>query len=229
MDKTEYPYYGVFKKCISVPGKVNLIAEVKKASPSKGIIRDDFDPDAIARAYVSCRVAAMSVLTEEKYFQGKPAYLKMISEKFNVPTLMKDFIVDDLQLYEARYCGASAALLIVAALTDAELKNLMAACRRLDLDALVEVHDKGELDRALDVGAEIIGINNRNLHTFKVDLATSEGLIPFIPKDRVVVAESGISTFEEVARLGKAGAHAVLIGETFLRERDVAAKVRHVF
>ncbi len=228
LDKTTYTRYGLFKKCISAPGKINLIAEIKKASPSKGVIRDDFDPDALGRVYDKAKVAAISVLTEEKYFQGKAAYLKMVSEKFNTPTLMKDFVIDELQLYDARYCGASAVLLIVAILSDEEIVSFLEVCRRLDLDALVEVHDEEDLTRALHCGADIIGINNRNLKTFEVDLATSERLIPLIPKDKVIVAESGIKTHQDVCRLKAAGAHAVLIGETFLRERDVARKIKEV-
>jgi len=228
LDRSEYPRYSLFRKRISAPGQINLIAEVKKASPSRGVIRDDFNPEMIARAYEKAGAAAISVLTEEAYFQGKMAYLKLVSEKLNTPTLMKDFIVDELQIYDGRYSGASAVLLIVAALSDAELKHLIAVAERLDVDALVEVHDGPELDRALACGAEIIGINNRDLHTFKVDIARSERLIPRIPKGKIIVAESGISTHAEVSRLQKAGAHAVLIGETFLRERDIEKKIREV-
>lgn len=228
LDRSEYSYHGLFKERISQAGGINLIAEIKKASPSKGVIREDFDPEAIARIYEGSGVAAISVLTEEEYFQGKAAYLKMVSEKFSRPVLMKDFIIDELQIYEGRYCGASAVLLIVAALSDAELKQLLAVSRRLDLDALVEVHDESELARALRCGADIIGINNRDLHTFEVDVATSESLMPLMPKDKVTVSESGISSPEEVARLAQAGVHAVLIGETFLRERDIAAKIKEI-
>lgn len=228
LDKTTYTRYSLFKKRISLPGKINLIAEIKKASPSRGVIRDDFDPEALARVYDKAGVAAISILTEEKYFQGKPAYLKMASEKFNTPTLMKDFVIDELQLYDARYCGASAALLIMAVLSDDQTRAFLEVSRRLDIDALVEVHDEEELERALHCGAEIIGINNRNLKTFEVDLATSEKLIPRIPADKVIVAESGIKTYQDVCRLKEAGAHAVLIGETFLRERDVARKIKEV-
>lgn len=228
LDRSDYSYHGLFKERISQAGGINLIAEIKKASPSKGVIREDFDPEAIARIYEGSGVAAISVLTEEEYFQGKAAYLKMVSEKFSRPVLMKDFIIDELQIYEGRYCGASAVLLIVAALSDAELKQLLAVSRRLDLDALVEVHDESELARALRCGADIIGINNRDLHTFEVDVATSESLMPLMPKDKVTVSESGISSPEEVARLAQVGVHAVLIGETFLRERDIAAKIKEI-
>jgi indole-3-glycerol phosphate synthase len=228
LDETPYERYGLFKKGISRPGKMNLIAEIKKASPSKGVIRQDFNVEVLAQTYQDCGAAAISVLTEEDYFLGKPAYLKQVSEKFNTPTLMKDFIIDEGQIYEGRYCGASAVLLIVAALTDPELKYLLSVGQKLDVDCLVEVHDADELDRALSCGADIIGINNRNLHTFEVDIATSEKLIARIPKGKVIVAESGIRTHAEVERLKAAGAHAVLIGETFLREKDVAKKVKEI-
>ncbi|MFH0754981.1 MAG: indole-3-glycerol phosphate synthase TrpC [Candidatus Omnitrophota bacterium] len=228
LDVTEYPRYSLFRKAISRQGQINLIAEIKKASPSKGIIRTDFNVEQLASVYEQAGVAAMSILTEEDYFLGKPAYLKQVSEKFNTPTLMKDFIIDEGQIYEARYCGASAVLLIVAALTDGQLSRLLAVAHRLDLDCLVEVHDDVELERAIISGAQIIGINNRDLRSFKVDLGISERLIPRIPKDRVVVAESGITSHAEVQRLQKAGAHAVLIGETFLQEKDVVRKIKEV-
>ena len=228
LDKAEYERYGIFRKAISSPGQVNLIAEIKKASPSKGLIRQDFNVEALAGAYQEAGASAISVLTEEEYFLGKPAYLKQVSEKFNLPTLMKDFIIDEGQIYEARYCGASAALLIVAALTDSQLEQFLEIGRRLDVDCLVEVHRDEELDRALAAGAQIIGINNRDLRTFKVDLGVSERMIPRIPRDKVIVAESGISTHADVLRLEAAGAHAVLIGEAFLREKDVGRKLKEV-
>jgi indole-3-glycerol phosphate synthase len=228
LDETPYERYGLFKMGISRPGQINLIAEIKKASPSKGVIREDFNAEALAQIYQDCGAAAISVLTEEDLFLGKAAYLKQVSEKFNTPTLMKDFIIDEGQIYEGRYCGASAVLLIVAALTDAQMKYLLAVGAKLDVDCLVEVHGAEELDRALMCGAEIIGINNRDLHTFQVDLATSEKLIPRIPKGKIIVSESGIRTHAEVERLKAAGAHAVLIGETFLKEKDVAKKVKEV-
>jgi len=228
LDAAAYTPYGLFRKAISRPGKVNLIAEIKKASPSKGVIRKDFDVGALARAYEDSGAAAISVLTEEDYFLGKSAYLKQVSEKFNTPTLMKDFIIDEGQIYEARFCGASAALLIVAALSDTDLRRFLSVGRKLDVDCLVEVHDEDELSRALDSGAQIIGINNRNLRTFTVDIAVSERMIPRIPSGKIIVSESGIRSHAEVLRLQAAGVHAVLIGETFLREQDVAKKIREV-
>lgn len=228
LDQTEYPRYSIFRKCISVPGKINLIAEIKKASPSRGLIRDDFSPESLAAAYEHSGAAAISVLTEEKYFLGKPEYLRLVGGKTRLPLLMKDFVIDELQIYEGRYLGASAVLLIMAVLPDQRVRELMACAHRLDLDVLVEVHNETELHRAIDLGVEIIGINNRDLHTFCVDVANSERMIPLVPADRVVVAESGISSHAEILRLKQAGAHAVLIGETFLKERDVARKIKDV-
>lgn len=220
--------YRLFKQIIAKPGKINLIAEIKKASPSQGIIRPDFDVMALARDYAAAGADAFSVLTEEKFFLGKPPFIRQVSENFVLPVLTKDFIIDELQIYETFLFGTSAILLIVAILTDGELKHLMSTAHHLDLDCLVEVHDQKELERALKADAEIIGINNRDLHTFEVDVATSEKLIPMIPKDKVIVAESGIKSYEEIRRLKAAGANAVLIGETFLRAHDVGQKVREV-
>jgi len=220
--------YGLFKRAISKLGQINLIAEIKKASPSQGIIREDFDCMALAKIYSDNGAAAISILTEEKFFLGKPPYIRQVSDHFAIPLLTKDFIIDEAQIYEAFYMGTSAILLIVAILTDEETKHLLAVARSLDLDCLVEIHDQWELERSLKVGAEIIGINNRDLHTFTVDIKTSEKLISKIPPGKIIVAESGIKTHNEVKHLQDLGAHAVLIGETFLREDDVAKKIREV-
>lgn len=228
IDKTSLTRYGLFKQAIARPGKINLIAEIKKASPSQGLIRDDFNVEQLARIYVANGAAALSVLTEDKFFLGKPLYLKKASEVATVPVLRKDFILDEGEIYEAFTFGASALLLIAAILDDATMKRLLETASKLDMDCLVEVHDEAELKRALENGAEIIGINNRNLHTFEVNLKVSERLIPKIPKGKVIVAESGISRHEEVMKLKDLGAHAVLIGETFIRSPDVGKKVREV-
>ncbi len=225
---TDYTRYSLFKKQISKSGQINLIAEIKKASPSKGLIREDFDVLSIAKIYAEEKAAAISVLTEDKYFLGKPLYVKKVSEEIRVPVLTKDFIIDEGQIFEARWTGSSAILLIVAILTDRAIKQFYQLASKLDLDCLVEIHDKEELKRALDCGVEIIGINNRDLKSFNVDLKTSEEIIPLIPKDKVIVAESGISKFSEVKRLKDLGANAVLIGETFMREKDIRAKLREV-
>ena len=220
--------YAIFKERISRPGQINLIAEIKKASPSQGLIRPRFEVLEIARDYVDNGAAAISVLTEDKYFLGRPAYVRRVAETFPVPVLTKDFIIDEMQIYEAYLCGASAVLLIVAILDDAALRHLLDVAAGLDLDCLVEVHDQAELDRAVAAGAKIIGINNRNLRTFAVDLAICLRLAPQIPSDRVIVAESGIRSHADIETLRAAGFHAVLIGETFMRAADVGAKVREI-
>ncbi len=224
----KYARYSLFKRMISRPGRINLIAEIKKASPSKGMIRAQFDILEIAEIYTKNKVAAISVLTEDKYFLGKPEYVKKVSNVVDVPVLTKDFIIDEGQIYEAWFYEASAVLLIAAILTDDEVKHLMKVATALDLDCLVEVHDEEELKRMIDCGAEIIGINNRNLHTFEVDFKTCERLIPGIPRDKVIVAESGIKSHEEIQQLYKIGAHAVLIGETFMREKNIGQKIKEI-
>lgn len=220
--------YQVFKKAISRPGQINLIAEIKKASPSAGVIRDKFDPVDLARIYSHSGAAAISVLTEDKYFLGKPAYLRHVSDTVNLPVLTKDFIIHEHQILESFCFGASAVLLIAAILDDSQLKDFMETASNLDLDSLVEVHDEKELQRVLKLGAQIVGVNNRDLQTLTVDLATSVRLIKEIPKDRVAVSESGITSHSQVQQLRDMGFHAVLIGETFLRSPDVGAKVRDI-
>jgi len=217
-----------FRQSISRPGQVNLIAEIKKASPSHGIIREDFSLLDIAKTYVEHKAAAISILTEDKYFLGEPVFVKQVSDHFDVPVLTKDFIIDEGQIYEARLNGASAVLLIVALLGEGELKKLMGVATFLGLDCLVEVHDEEELKRALNCGAEIIGVNNRNLRTLEVDIHTCERIIPKIPKTKVIVAESGIKTHEEVQLLKGLGANAVLIGEAFMKEKDIGKKIQEV-
>lgn len=228
MSQTTYTRYRLFSRMISAPGKINLIAEIKKASPSKGLLREDFDVLAIAKTYVDHKAAAMSILTEDRFFMGNPQYIKRVSDDFKVPILAKDFFINEGQIYEARFNGASAILLIMAILSDEEVVDLMDVAHALDLDCLVEVHNQVELDRALGCDAEIIGINNRDLHSFKVDMKTAEALIPQIPKGKIIVAESGISKHEDVLRLKNIGAHAVLIGETFMREKDIGKKVSEI-
>ncbi len=228
INTAKHARYEIFKKAVSKPGRVNLIAEVKKASPSRGIIREDFDAVKIAKIYLKNQASAISVLTEEKYFLGKPAYLRYISDQVNVPTLMKDFIIHEHQVYEAFVCGASAILLIVALLSNDELEHLMAAAHGLGLDCLVEVHNEQELERALNVDAEIIGINNRNLESLTVDKETSVRLAEQVPQGKIIVAESGLDSHEDILRLGKLGVHAVLIGETFMKSEDIGGKIREI-
>jgi indole-3-glycerol phosphate synthase len=202
-----------------------IIAEVKKASPSKGIIRADFDAVAIAHAYAAHGAAALSVLTDEKYFQGRLDYLADIRAAVTTPLLEKDFVIDRYQITEACAYGADAILLIVAALTADELAGFAAEAAALGLDALIEVHNEHELEIAQRVRPALIGINNRDLHTFVTTLETSERLIPRIAYPCTIVAESGIDTRADIDRLLRAGAHAFLIGETLMRAPDPGAKL----
>ena len=219
------PASALFRQRICRPGPMNLIAEIKKASPSAGIIRVDFDVTKIARIYAEHGAAALSVLTEDKYFFGAPEHIKEASSAVELPVLTKDFIIDEAQICEARLNGAQAVLLIAAILSDAQLKGLIKSARELGLDTLVEVHDEKELDRAIKCGAATIGVNNRDLKTLEVNLKICLGLIPRIPQGKVIVAESGISTNDDVRRLKDLGAHAVLIGEPFMRAKDIGRKI----
>jgi indole-3-glycerol phosphate synthase len=199
------------------PGKLALIAEIKKASPSAGVIVELFDPLLVAKNYAAAGVEAISVLTDEQFFQGHLDYLKLIRDAVPQPLLRKDFILDELQIMEAAAAGADAILLIVAALEQKQLVALLEAATLYQLDALVEVHTLAELDRALETNARIIGINNRNLATFEVDLAVTERLSEEVPQEIVLVSESGIRTAEELARIKACGVDAVLIGEALMR------------
>ncbi len=208
--------------------EIRLIAEVKKASPSKGLIRPDFDPVTIARRYEESGASAISVLTDEKYFQGKLGYLTQIREAVGLPLLRKDFIIDRIQVYESRAAGADAILLIVAALSLGDLHTLLDLTRNLGMDALVEVHTESELGTALSVGADIIGINNRNLQTFETTIETTLELAAKVPPDKVLVSESGINTRADVERLMAAGVDAILVGESLMREPDPGTKVKEL-
>ncbi|HZQ08058.1 MAG TPA: indole-3-glycerol phosphate synthase TrpC [Anaerolineae bacterium] len=207
---------------------VALIAEIKPASPSRGDIRTDADPVKIARLYDENGAAAISVLTDRQFFKGELNNLKAARVGADVPLLRKDFIIDEYQVYESRALQADAILLIVRLLDDAPLRAYRELAESLDMVALVEIHDEAELDRALASNAQLIGINNRNLADFTVDLANTEQLAPLIPKEKAIVSESGIFTPEDVLRAANAGADAVLVGEALLRAEDIGAKVREL-
>ena len=209
-------------------GRYGLIAEIKKASPSAGLIRSDFNPSVLAQAYAVGGASCLSVLTDEPYFQGSDDDLRAARRQVELPVLRKDFILDPYQILESRHIGADCVLLIMAALSDPMASELAAAAAELGLDVLAEVHDEAELDRALRLGVRMIGINNRDLKTLRTDLATTERLAPEVPAGRLVVAESGIRRPEDLDRLAAAGARCFLVGETLMREPDVAAATRRL-
>ena len=206
-----------------------VIAEVKKASPSAGVIRPDFDPAAIAASYAGAGAACLSVLTDERYFQGSDAFLEQARAACDLPVLRKDFTVDPWQVHESRLLGADCILLIVAALSRGRLQELDGLAREAGLDVLVEVHSEAELESALTTGAELVGVNNRDLHRFTTDLATSERLRPLIPEGRTMVTESGIHNAADVERLRRCGIGAFLVGEAFMRAADPGAELRRLF
>ena len=211
-----------------VAGRARLIAEVKRASPSRGVLKADLDPVALATTYAQHGVDAISVLTDAKYFRGSLGDLAAVRTAVDVPVLRKDFTLDEYQLWEARAAGADAVLLIVSILDAAQLRDLAAAAKGLGLTPLVECHTAGELDTALTIGARVVGINNRDLATFETRLDTTLALLPQIPPGPIVVSESGFFTADDVRRVIDAGAHAVLVGEGLVKATDVGAKVREL-
>ena len=216
-----------FEKALAKPG-LSFICECKKASPSKGLIAADFPYLQIAKEYEAAGADAISVLTEPKWFLGSDRYLEEIASAVSTPCLRKDFTVDEFMIYEAKLLGASAVLLLCAILDDAQLREYLALCDGLGLSALVEAHDEAEVDRALNAGARILGVNNRDLKNFTVDTENSRRLRARIPKDVLFVSESGVRTAKDVARLAAIGADAVLIGETLMRAPDKTAKLREL-
>ncbi|WP_036172571.1 indole-3-glycerol phosphate synthase TrpC [Massilia sp. 9096] len=210
-------------------GRAGVIAEVKKASPSKGVLRADFRPAEIAASYAEGGASCLSVLTDVQFFQGSPEYLKQARAACDLPVIRKDFMVDLYQVYEARAMGADAILLIVAALDHGLMADLDACARELGMDVLVEVHDAGELDAALRLKTKLMGVNNRNLRTFEVTLDTTIALLPQMPADRLVVTESGILGQADVKRMRDANVHAFLVGEAFMRAPDPGKELRRLF
>ena len=208
--------------------RISLIAEVKKASPSRGILQENFQPVEIALAYEEGGARAISVLTDEEFFHGHLDHIDVIKEAVRLPVLRKDFIIDPYQVYESRVAGADAILLIVACLPDKLLGELYILAKEIGLVSLVEVHNRSELDRVLDLGAEVIGINNRDLKTFATSIEVTLGLMRDIPRDRVVVSESGITERNDVQRLDELGVHAILVGEALMKAHNVKGKIREL-
>ena len=217
-----------FKKNISRPHHINLIAEIKKASPSRGVIRGDFNPVKIAITYQANGASAISVLTDERFFEGRLEYIKKVKESVSLPILRKDFFIDEYQIYESVSAGADAILLICEILSSNEMSKFYNLATSLGLDVLMEVHSEEDIEKALATGGQLIGINNRDLHTFKVDFGVTQRLIRLIPQNKVKVSESGIKTYEDVMFLKSMGVNAVLIGETFMESDNIAAKMREM-
>lgn len=218
------PKRASFKEALQKEG-LSIIGELKKASPSKGVIVSDFKPMELLKEYEKI-VNAVSVLTEEKFFLGSPEYLKEASKNSELPLLRKDFIIDEIQIYEAKILGASAILLICAILTIDEIKNFLAIAKSLDLDVLLETHDKKEMKMAIESDADIIGINNRNLSTFELTIDTTLNLLPMIPEGKVIVSESGFHTAEDIAKLKGTRVNAILVGESFMRTDNIEKKAQ---
>jgi indole-3-glycerol phosphate synthase len=224
----EIPGLRDFKAAISKPGRINLIAEIKFASPSAGSIREKKDPSAIGRIYEAAGASAISLLTDRKFFQGDIAYLPLLKRAISLPILRKDFIIDEIQLEEATLYGADAALLIARILTTEQLKDLIAACRALGPVPLTEIHDMDDLDKAIECGADIIGINNRDLDTFEIDIHNTFKLAPLTPESCIIVGESGIEDEEDIRALKGTGVNAVLVGSALMKSNDIGQKTTSI-
>jgi len=217
-----------FKKNVSRPHHINLIAEIKKTSPSKGILRGDFNPVKIAVTYQANGASAISILTDERFFDGRLEYISKVKGSASIPILRKDFFIDEYQIYETVTSGAEAILLIADILSIAQMSKFYNLATELGLDCLIEVHSEEDIEKALAINASIIGINNRDLHTFKVDLGVTQRLIRLIPQNKVIISESGIKSYEDIMFLKSLGVNAVLIGEAFMEADDIAAKMKEL-
>ena len=217
-----------FKAAISVPEKINLIAEIKFASPSAGLIRAKSDPVFIGRNYEEAGAAAVSLLTDKRFFQGDSAQLPRLKRAISLPILQKDFFIDEVQVRQAYFCGADAILLIARILSQQQLEELISMCRDLEIAPLTEVHDKEDLEKALACGAEIIGINNRDLNSFEVDIGTTFELAPLVPKNHILVSESGIGSAADILSLKATGIQAVLVGSALMKSNDPTSKIGEI-
>ncbi|MCD6228331.1 MAG: indole-3-glycerol phosphate synthase TrpC [Candidatus Omnitrophica bacterium] len=222
------PHIRSFKEAIERENKISIIAEIKQASPSAGIIRKDFSPQELAKQLEKGGASALSVLTEEEFFLGKPTYIEEVKKVVNLPILRKDFIIDEIQVLESRALGADAILLIMHIIDENKFKKLYELAKDLGMDVLVEVHTEKELKKVLKFSVEIIGINNRNLHTMKIDIERTKKLSPFIPSGVVSISESGISSLKDILFLKGLGINAVLVGEALMREANVEAKLKEL-
>ena len=217
-----------FKAALNKPHIFSLIAEIKRSSPSRGLLRKEFDVPGIASVYEVTGAAAISVLTDEKFFGGQLSFIKEVKDVTSIPVLRKDFIIDEYQVYESAYYGADAFLLIAAILSEQELRDFLRLGEKLNMDAIVEAHTEEDMEKALAADAGIIGINNRDLHTFKVDLETTSRLIRLIPEEKITIAESGVKSFEDLMTLKSFGVNAVLIGEAFMESPDIAVRIKEI-
>ncbi|MEA3329051.1 MAG: indole-3-glycerol phosphate synthase TrpC [Candidatus Omnitrophota bacterium] len=226
--KSDFPGRRDFKSAISKAHQINLIAEIKKASPSRGIIREDFNPVRIAQLYQNSAARAISILTDQQFFKGSLDYLNQVRQVVTLPILRKDFIIDEYQIYQSALAGADAVLLIAAILSGEELNRFLSVASGIGLDVIVEIHSEKDIEKLSQTDPLIIGINNRDLVSFEVNLDTTERLIRLLPKGKIIISESGVKTHQDVMKLKSLGVNAVLIGEGFMESEDISAKVKEV-